>query len=189
MNLDEPLAMRARRIHVVGGPGAGKSTLARRLASKLDIEPLKLDDIAFDPQTGAARPLPSRIRDIQTIAAKPAWIAEGVYLGWTDQLLALADLIVWLDIPVRVALVRKFPHHLKRSLTGGYPHAGMRNQLGHTRLVLRYYLSQDVEAAVSPHDDRLVTRVATVGALKPFARKVVQCQTTGEIDSLCHRIE
>ena len=57
MNLDGPLAMRATRIHVVGGPGAGKSTLARRLASKLGIEPHKLDDIAFDPQTGAARPL------------------------------------------------------------------------------------------------------------------------------------
>ena len=181
--------MRARRIHVVGGPGAGKSTLAQRLASKLGIEPHKLDDIAFDPKTGAARPLSSRIRDVNSIAARSAWVAEGVYLGWTDQLLASADLIVWLDVPMRVALFRKIPHHLKRSLTAGYPHAGMRNQLEHTYFLWRYYMNSSGKAEGPPHDDRLVTRAATGRALDLFARKVVRCQTTDEVDNLCHRIE
>ena len=184
MNLNGPLAKRAKRIHIVGGPGAGKSTLARRLASKLGIQPLKLDDIAFDPQTGAARPHSSRIRDIDSIAVKPAWVAEGVYLGWTGQLLALADLIVWLDVPMRIALFRKIPHHLKRSLAGGYPHAGMRNQLEHTYFFWRYYMSLDGEVAVSPHDDKLVNRAATARALKPYTNKVVRYQTTDEIDAL-----
>ena len=186
MNLNGPLA---RRIHIVGGPGAGKSTLARRLASKLDTESHKLDDIAFDPQTGAAKPLSSRIRGIDSIAAKSAWVAEGVYLGWTDPLLAFADFIVWLDAPMGVALLRKFPHHLKRSLTAGYPHAGMRNQMEHTYFLWHYYTSSGDEAAVSPHDDRLVTRAATARALQPFAYKVVRCQTTDEIDSLHNHIE
>ena len=189
MNLDGPLALRARRIHVVGGPGAGKSTLARHLASRLGIKPHKLDDIAFDPQTGAARPLCARIRDINSVAAKSAWVAEGVYLGWTDQLLALADLIVWLDVPIRVALLRKIPHHLKRSLTAGYPHAGMHNQLAHTLFIWKYYMNSSGEAAASPNDDRLVTRAATARALEPPKDKVVRCQTTDEIDVLCNLIE
>ena len=189
MNLNGPLDKRAWRIHVVGGPGAGKSTLARRLASKLGIEPHRLDDVAFDPQTGAARPLSSRIREVNSIAAKPAWIAEGVYLRWTDQLLALADLIVWLDVPIRVALFRKIPHHLKRSLTAGYPHAGMRNQLEHTYFLWRYYMSSGSEATVSPNDDRLVTRAATARTLESFAHKVVRCRTTDEIDSLQYPID
>ena len=181
--------MRARRIDVVGGPGAGKSTLARRLASKLGVEPIKLDDIAFDPQTGAARPLYSRIRDIDSIAAKSAWVAEGVYLGWTGQLLALADLIVWIDPPMRVALLRKVPHHLKRSLTAGYPHAGMRNQLEHTYFLWCYYMNSGSEAEGPFHDDRLVTRAATARALEPFAHKVVRCKSTDEIDTLQYPIE
>ena len=188
MNLDGPLAMRAQRIHVIGGPGAGKSTLARRLASKLCIEPHKLDDLAFEPQTGAIRPLSSRIRDINSIAAKSAWVVEGVYLGWTDPLLALADLIVWLNVPMHVALFRKIPHHLKRSLTAGYPHAGMRNQLEHTYFLWQYYMNSGGEAAVSPQDDRLVTRAATARALEPFAHKVVRCQSTDEIDTLQYSI-
>ena len=104
-------------------------------------------------------------------------------------MLALADLIVWLDVQMRVAPLRKIPHHLKRGLTAGYPHAGMRNQLEHTHFLCRYYMSSGGEAAISPHDDKLVTRAATAGALEPFARKVVRCQTRDEVDNLCHRIE
>ena len=110
-------------------------------------------------------------------------------MGWTGQLLALADLIVWLDVPMRVALFRKIPHHLKRSLTAGYPHAGMRNQLEHTHFLWRYYMSSGGEAAISPHDDKLVTRAATARALEPFAHKVVRCQTTDEIDTFQYPIE
>ena len=175
MNLDGSFATQARRIHVIGGPGAGKSTLARCLASKLGTEAHKLDDIVFDPQTGTARPPSSRIHDINFIAARSAWVTEGVYLGWTDQLMALADLIVWLDLPMRVALLRKIPHHLKRSLRGGYPHVGMRNQLEHTLFVWRYYMSPTDEAAVSPQDDRMVTRAATApcaGAINKQGRSI-----------------
>ena len=104
-------------------------------------------------------------------------------------MLAFADLIFWLDAPMRVALLRKIPHHLKRSLTAGYPHAGMRNQLEHTHFLWRYYMSSGGEVAASSHDDRLVTRAGAARALEPFAHKVVRCQTTDEIDTLCHSIE
>ncbi len=50
-----------------------------------------------------------------------------------------ADVIVWLDLPMWVALARKLPHHLRRTLMGGYPHAGMRNQLDHTRFMGSYH--------------------------------------------------
>jgi hypothetical protein len=43
------------------------------------------------------RPLPQRLMRIRAIAAEPAWVAEGVFLWWTEQLFDAADTIVWLD--------------------------------------------------------------------------------------------
>ncbi len=126
-----------KRIHIIGGPGAGKTTLALRLGRLLGAEPYKLDEIAYARDPEIRQPLSVRLDRIRSIAAEPTWITEGVYLWWTNQLLDSADLIVWLDIPLRVAILRKFPHHLKRSLTGGYPHAGMRNQMHHLRFIWR----------------------------------------------------
>ena len=137
--------MAANRIHIIVGPGAGKSTLALRLGKRLGVEPHKLDDIAFNPRSWRANPLSIRLKDIELIAAQTIWITEGVYLWWTDHLLTLADLIVWLDIPMRVALLRKIPHHLKRSLSGGYPHAGIRNPVDQTLFVWKYYMTLPAE--------------------------------------------
>ena len=181
--------MRTNRIHIAGGPGAGKSTLALRLGRQLDVESYKLDDIAYDPISGIEQPLSLRLQHINSIAAKPAWITEGVYLRWTNQLFQSADLIIWLDVPLRVALFRKIPHHLRRSLSGEYPHAGMRNQIDHTLFVWRYYTGLADVRPATPDNDRAVTRAATAQALAPFTAKVVRCQTMHEVDVLTTQLE
>lgn len=84
------------RIHVIGGPGSGKTTLAREIGAYLGIEVHELDQIAFTGPDYAERPLPERVADLHLIAHRPAWITEGLFL-WTDELLAHADIIVWLD--------------------------------------------------------------------------------------------
>ncbi len=104
-------------------------------------------------------------------------------------MLTLSDLIVWLDVPMRVALFRKIPHHLKRSLTGRYPHAGMRNQVDHTLFVWRYYMNESGEEPAVRRDDRLVNRSATAQSLEPFTFKVVRCHTTDDVDVLFGRID
>ena len=120
--------MDVARVHIVGGPGTGKTTRALRLARQRGVEPFKLDDITFDQHSGVARPLPHRQTDINSIVAEPSWVTEGIYLWWTAELLRDADLVVWLDLPMRVAFARKLPHHLKRTLARGYPYAGRRGR-------------------------------------------------------------
>jgi hypothetical protein len=39
-------------------------------------------------------------RDVGDILDTPAFITEGGFLGWTDELLAAADMILWLDPPL-----------------------------------------------------------------------------------------
>ena len=154
------------------------------MARRQGVTHHKLDDIAFDPDSGVARPLAVRLHDINLIAARPAWIIEGVYLWWTDRLLTLADLIVWLDLPLHVALFRKFTHHLKRTLTGGYPHAGMRNQIAHALFAWNYYMNPGGAMPGSSGEDRRLTRSATSQILAPFKAKVVRCRTTADVNSL-----
>ena len=83
------------RIHIAGGSGTGKTTLARQLSALLELPVFHLDDIA------AAYPGDDATNDrslrANQIAQSKRWISEGIHVGWTDSLLQHADVIVWLD--------------------------------------------------------------------------------------------
>src|SRR5689334_13204497 len=85
------------RIHIIGGPGSGKTTLAQELAVYLEIEAYELDKIAFTGPEFEERPLPDRMADVHAIASRPAWVTEGLFVQWTDELMTQASIIVWLD--------------------------------------------------------------------------------------------
>src|SRR4051812_11565326 len=76
-----------QRIHIIGGPGSGKTTLARRLSARLSVPAYDLDTIAYESGAGRKRPLDMRLTDVRRIAADPAWVIEGAYLWWTDDVL------------------------------------------------------------------------------------------------------
>lgn len=52
------------RIHIIGGPGSGKTTLARRIASRLKIPFYEMDVIGWEGGFASERPLEVRLRDI-----------------------------------------------------------------------------------------------------------------------------
>lgn len=83
-----------RRVHVIGGPGSGKTTLARRLAFPGGMPLYELDADRYEHGAGAKRPLADKLSDINDLAAQPSWIPEGVFLWWTDALLQHAETIV-----------------------------------------------------------------------------------------------
>src|SRR5215216_7817961 len=56
------------RIHIVGGPGSGKTTLARKVQECLGTEVYELDQIAFTSRDHVERPLSKRAADIHLIA-------------------------------------------------------------------------------------------------------------------------
>lgn len=93
----------ARRILVVGRPGAGKSTLARRIAAAVDLPYTELDALHHGPSW---TPRPEFDDDVLALATSAGWVTEWQYPQARPVLAAHADLLVWLDLPVRVTMTR-----------------------------------------------------------------------------------
>ena len=173
-----------RRIHVIGGPGSGKTTLAKQAALLLDVPFYELDAVGYEGGSGAERPLPLRIAEIRQIAAQPGWVTEGVFLGWTHALFETADEIVWLDLPWRLVGWRIFLRHVKAELRGNNRHSGWR-KLFHFMLWARAYYTRSAAPgeAVIVEEDGDETRAITAQYLTAYSSRLVRCQTPAEIQA------
>ncbi|MBA2720927.1 MAG: hypothetical protein H0U52_17050 [Chloroflexi bacterium] len=127
---------------------------------------------------------------IQAIAAAPAWVTEGIHVGWTDPLCERAEVIVWLDqVQARLALYRIVRRFFMNGLRGLRRQPGV--SLGRR---LRGYVRHVGELAASMREVRDFhagrateadgdggSRAATVAQLEPFAVKVVHCRTAQDV--------
>jgi len=87
----------ADRIHIVGGPGVGKSTFADAVAAAAGLEAQHLDTVAFEGPEFEARPAADVRREAAAVAEQQRWVTEGIFVGWVEPLFARSDVIVWLD--------------------------------------------------------------------------------------------
>ncbi|HLQ30658.1 MAG TPA: hypothetical protein VK140_15605 [Ktedonobacteraceae bacterium] len=101
------------KIHIVGGPGSGKTTLAQDLSSRFHVPHYDLDKVNWEKE------------NVIAIAEQPAWVTEGIYLIWTEPMLYHADCIVLLEISWPVAAWRILHRHISKSLRGTNPYHGI----------------------------------------------------------------
>lgn len=170
-----------RRIHILGGPGSGKTTLARMLAASLGAPAYDLDTVGYEQGAGAKLPLQRRLSDVEEIGRQHVWITEGIYLWWVETLLERADVIVWLDVPWRVAAWRIIRRHALATLAGKNRHRGLRRLWRFLQNARRYDLGPFIQPA-APDDDAAVTRAATVDVLRRQSGKVVQLRTSRDVE-------
>ncbi len=150
------------KIHIVGAPSAGKSTLALQLAERLESPYYDLDPIAYVGEHWTLRPMEERLAIVKHIVHQPAWLVEGGHLGWTAALLVAADAIVWLDPPLTVLLCRHWIRHRGK----GY---WWLLRYGWAWQVRWYF--QGYQHDLAPDTETCLNRSATVVALKPHAHK------------------
>ena len=94
-----------KRIMIVGGPGSGKSTMARWLGEQTGLPVQHMDHIHWMPNW-VERPQADRLQIIRAVEESDRWIIEGgISVRYTERL-ERADLLVWLDLPVSVRLWR-----------------------------------------------------------------------------------
>ena len=168
-----------QKIHIIGGAGSGKTTLANWFGQQLNYPCFYLDQIGWS--TSGKVPLAKRMEDIQQILTQPAWITEGVFLWWTDPLLEHADLIVWLDLSFPRTAWRIMKRHAVASWNRNNPHAGIRHLLRFVYGVGKNHYRKEPLTPSGPDDDFAITRIATKQNLAPFLQKVVHCQKPNDV--------
>jgi adenylate kinase family enzyme len=112
-----PFGANVRRIALVStASGCGKTTLGRALAESLEAPLVELDALVHGPDWTETPDAVLRAT-LAPLLERERWVVDGNYrkkLG--DLVLSRADLVVWLDLPIRVCFVRLVRRTLKRAV-------------------------------------------------------------------------
>jgi adenylate kinase family enzyme len=85
-----------QRMHIIGGPGSGKSYAARHLSHRFGMPAYDLDDLFWDRAAQSYGVRASEVdRDarLMAITQQDAWVIEGVYYRWLKPSFERADII------------------------------------------------------------------------------------------------
>lgn len=134
---------------VAGASGAGKTTLAARVAAVLRVPHVEIDALFHGP--GWTR-RPSFEADVHRFSAEPGWVTEWQYSAVRGHLAARADLLFWLDLPrrrvmrqvIRRTLLRRLG---RRVLWNGNIEPPLRTILTDPEHIVRWAWNTHAEAA------------------------------------------
>lgn len=102
------------KIHIIGGPGSGKTYIANKISKILKVPKYELDHLFWDHDSEyfGSQTLPAiRQEKLGKILAEQKWVIEGVYYSWLEDSFHQADYILVLKTNVYVRdwrIVKRF---------------------------------------------------------------------------------
>lgn len=166
---------RLRRVYITGSAGGGKTSLARALSRCLRLQAYDMDLVL-----GVA----------STLELPRCWIVEGAYVWDVDDLLRRADIIVWLDLPMRTTVPRILRRHFRLSVLRRNRHRGLRRLWSFVRVQSHYFNAQE-RKPTGPTDWAAITRANTAAMLSFHAEKVIHLRSAAAVRrwrrSICRR--
>ncbi|RQP25049.1 AAA family ATPase [Piscinibacter terrae] len=97
------------RILITGAAGSGTTTLARSLASALNVRSVEADDFFWLPTEvpyTVRRPIEERLRLMEEALRAPGAVVAGSIMGWGQSLEDTFDLIVFLHVDTATRVQR-----------------------------------------------------------------------------------
>ena len=107
------------KIHILGGPGSGKTFIALHISEKYGVPRFDLDDLFWDRDAnryGVRSEPEKRDAELRSIVNRESWIIEGVYFAWLRRSFERADIIVVLTPSVWLRDWRVLRRFIKRKL-------------------------------------------------------------------------
>ncbi|HEX3568823.1 MAG TPA: hypothetical protein VHT70_04070 [Candidatus Saccharimonadales bacterium] len=102
-----------KKVLVIGSPGAGKTTFSKKLAAKVDLPLHHLDYYYHDNHFNYKNDTVAWRKKVTDLVNQPEWILDGNYKSTFDIRFPMADTIIFLDYPRRVALGRALLRRIK----------------------------------------------------------------------------
>jgi adenylate kinase family enzyme len=110
------------RITILGLPGSGKSTLAKNISEKLGIPHIHIDRFWFKAggriqasDTEKERVRAEVLKDVTEAIKQEEWVSDGLYSYAQKVIAKEADVIIFLNIPLRSLFINHATRMMHRS--------------------------------------------------------------------------
>jgi len=156
-----------KKIHIVGGSGAGKTSLAKDYSNWSGIPCTEIDDIFWlDVGNRSKRTEDERSNLLQSTIESEQWIIEGVFYKWLAPAFKNAEKIIVLNTPKWLRFYRIIKRALAQLISGPKSY--------------RTTISNHLELIIFNHSYDRIHYIPTLAILEEFCDKVVICNSYKE---------
>ena len=103
------------RINVVGTSGCGKSTVGKRIAERLNVPYIQLDELYWKPNWAESTD-EELFPKLEKALSPDEWVLDGNYNRTTPIKWKRVQMVVYLDLPFRIVFYRIIKRSLRRGI-------------------------------------------------------------------------